>query len=107
VVIRRFDVFRNDSAQTQKRFPYFLVLQSDLLSGLSTVAVAPIGKAKIVEGRMAETLMPTLMIEDQSMVLFTPELAAVPARILRKQVANLEAQREVVTRALDMLFSGI
>jgi toxin CcdB len=107
MVIRRFDVFRNDNAQTQKRFPYFLVLQSDLLSGLSTVAVAPIGKSKVVEGRMADTLMPAVTVEDQSMVLFTPELAAVPARILRKHVANLEAQRDVVTRALDMLFSGI
>jgi toxin CcdB len=107
MVIRRFDVFRNDNAQTQKRFPYFLVLQSDLLSGLSTVAVAPIGKSKVVEGRMADTLMPALTIEDQTMVLFTPELAAVPAKILRKQVANLDAQRDVVTRALHMLFSGI
>lgn len=107
MVIRRFDVFRNDDVRTQKRFPYFLVLQSDLLSGLSTVAIAPIGKAKVVAGRMAATLMPTLNIEGQNMVLFTPELAAVPARILRKQVTNLEARRDVVTRALDMLFSGI
>jgi toxin CcdB len=105
--MQRFDVYRNENAQTLKRFPYFLVLQSDLLSGLSTVVVAPIGKAQIVAGHMAETLMPGIVIDGQSLVLFTPELAAVPTRILRKRVDNLHAQHDLLTRALDMLFTGI
>jgi hypothetical protein len=46
-------------------------------------------------------------VDDESLVMFTPELAAVPASTLRKRVANLDPQRDVIRDALDLLFSGI
>jgi toxin CcdB len=105
--MKRFDVFRNESAQASRKFPFFLVLQSDLLQQLTTAVVAPIGRASIVGGKLVDTLAPVLEIEGESFVLYTPELAAIPASILRKRVANLDDQREKIVRALDFLFSGI
>jgi len=105
--MRRFDVFHNEDARTRKRVPYFVVLQSDLLSGLNTVVVAPIGMAKVVEGKPATTLMPVVVLDDTEFVIYLPELAAVPARLMRKRVANLESSRDLMTRGLDLLFSGI
>ncbi|GAA0711459.1 CcdB family protein [Dokdonella soli] len=103
----RFDVYRNESAQSAKRFPYFLVVQSDLLDGLSTTVVVPLGKPGVVGGRLAQTLTPALDVDGEALVMYTPELAAVHATVLRKRVGNLEGQRGAILRALDFLFSGI
>ena len=107
MVIQRFDVFRNESPHTARRFPYFLVVQSDLLSSLITCIVVPLGKPAVVGGKLAQTLTPTLDIGTATMVMYTPELSAVPAAVLRKRETNLDAQRDNIVRALDFLFSGI
>lgn len=105
--MKRFDVYRNETSQTSRKFPFFLVLQSDLLEQLTTLVVAPLGRASIVGGKLVDTLAPTLNVEGDSLVLYTSELAAIPRSILRKRVANLEDQRESIVRAIDFLFSGI
>lgn len=105
--MRRFDVYRNDNVATQKRVPFFVILQSELLSDLLTVVVAPIAKLSVVEGRATAMLMPKVSVEDREYLIYIPELAAVHARSLRKRVASLESERDAITRALDLLFSGI
>jgi toxin CcdB len=103
----RFDVFRNESAQSSKRFPYFLSVQSDLLDPLATCVVVPLGRAAVVSGRPAQTLTPTLDVNGEAMVMYTPEIAAVYSNVLRKRICNVEAQRDVVVRALDFLFGDV
>lgn len=103
----RFDVFANDSAQTRKRYPYLLVLQSELLSGLGTIVVAPLGRTTVVEGKPAQTLTPVLAIEGEKYVMYTPELAPVPHSRLKKFITNVSTQRNTIVRALDFLFDGI
>jgi len=103
----RFDVFSNENPTTRKKFPYLLVLQSELLDGLDSAVVAPLGKSTVVEGKLAQTLTPVLEIEGGNYAMYTPELAAVPTSRLRKRVANVEAQRDVIVGALDFLFHGI
>ena len=103
----RYDVFRNTNPATVRRFPFLLVVQSDLLGELATQVVVPLGRAATVEGKLAQRLTPELGVEGETMVMFTPELAAVPASTLRKRVANLDAHRDAIRDALDLLFSGI
>jgi toxin CcdB len=105
--MKRFDVFRNENSHTARKFPFLLVLQSDLLQQLTTAVVAPLGRASMVGGKLVDTLAPMLDVDGESLVLYTPELAAIPSSILRKCVANLEDQREKIVRAVDFLFSGI
>lgn len=105
--MRRFDVYRNENIATQKRVPFFVVLQSELLSDMLTVVVAPIAKLSVVEGRVTATLMPRVHVDDREYLIYIPELAAIPARSLRKRVGSLESERDAITRALDLLFSGI
>ncbi len=105
--MRRFDVYRNENAMTQKRAPFLVVLQSELLSDMLTVVVAPIAKLSLVEGRATAMLMPKVSVDDREYLIYIPELAAIPARSLRKRVASLESERDAITRALDLLFSGI
>ena len=103
----RHDVYRNESTRSRQRFPYLLVVQSDLLEGLATVVIVPLGKPGVVEGKLAQTLTPRLEFEGESLAMYTPELAAVPAAVLRKRVGNLDKQHDAIQRALDFLFSGI
>jgi len=103
----RFDVFSNDNPATKRKFPYLLVLQSELLSELDTAVVAPLGKPAVVEGKLTQLLTPLLEVDGGSYAMYTPELAAVPTARLRKHIGNLEAQRDAIVRALDFLFHGI
>lgn len=103
----RHDVYLNESAPSRKRFPYFLVVQSNLLEGLATTVIVPLGKPGVVEGKLAQTLTPRLDVDGESLVMYTPELAAVPATVLRKRIGNVDDQRDAILRALDFLFRGI
>jgi len=105
--MRRFDVYRNESTRTGRRFPYFLVVQSDLLQDLVTCVIVPLGRPSVVGGRLVQTLAPELDIAGENYVMYTPELGAVPTGVLRKHVVNLELQRVAIMHALDFLFSGI
>jgi toxin CcdB len=103
----RFDVFKNENAQSSKRFPFFLSVQSELLQPLATCVVVPLGRAAVVANRPTQTLTPTLDVNGEPMVMYTPEIAAVYANLLRKRIANLGAQHDAIVRALDFLFSGV
>jgi len=105
--MERFDVFRNESPNTSRRFPFFLVVQSDLLDGLSTCVIVPLGKPSVVGGKLAHMLTPQIEIGANKYVMYTPELGAVPMAALRKLEANVAAQRVAIVRALDFLFDGI
>jgi toxin CcdB len=102
----RFDVFKNENPQSGKRFPYFLSVQSELLEPLASCVVVPLGRAAVVGNRPTQTLTPTLDVNGEAMVMYTPEIAAIYANLLRKRICNLGAQHHLIVRALDFLFSG-
>jgi toxin CcdB len=102
-----YDVFKNENAHSSKRFPYFLAVQSDLLEPLATCVIVPLGRASVVANRPAQSLTPTLDIEGESMVMYTPEIAAVYVNVLRKRVCNVAKQRDSIMRALDFLLTGV
>lgn len=52
-------------------------------------------------------LNPTVVLDGEPHVLFPQYLAAVPRRELGRPVGNLEAHRDAVTKALDMLLTGL
>ncbi len=103
----RFDVYQNKNVASSKRFPYLLAVQSDLLDALNTCVVVPLGKASAVGGKPMATLMPGVEVNGASWTMYTPALAAIPARTLGKPVDNVAVQRDAIQNALDFLFSGI
>ncbi|WP_049621083.1 CcdB family protein [Frateuria defendens] len=103
----RFDVYRNEDAASSKRFPYLLAVQSELLDGLHTCVVVPLGRASAVGGKPMERLMPGLALDGETWLMYTPQLAAVRTAILRKRIGNLSDQGPAILAALDFLFSGI
>ena len=85
---------------------YWLDVQANLLSHLSTCVVVPL-LALEAAPKPAKVLNPVFEIDGGSYLMATQFLAAVPRRLLRQEVLSLEAQAHVIIDALDCLFQGI
>ena len=105
VNLRQFDVFPNPSAKWRKSRPYLIVLQSDLLSQLTSTIVAPLAETSMLES--FERLTPTITVRGRKLVVVMQELGAFPVQAVKGVVANLENERYRLVGALDLLFTGI
>ena len=103
----QFDVYRNANSATRSRIPCLLDVQADLLETLVTRVVVPLAKTELFRGKPAERLNPVFEIEGRSMLLLTPELAGVPAKVLGEKIGSLAAHRNTIIAALDLVFTGI
>jgi toxin CcdB len=104
-MIQQFDVFKNPDATDAKHRPFLLVLQSDLVSGLTATVVAPLVRRRDLTG--AQRLNPLVTIAGEEFWLATHELFALDRRKLRSKVVSLAARRDDIIAAIDMLFTGI
>ena len=104
-MIRQYDVIENPDAEESAHWPYLVVLQSDLISGLRSTVVAPLVARPDLDG--ARRLNPVMVVDGREFWLATHELFAVDQRILRKKVTSFSEHRDSITRALDFLFTGI
>lgn len=96
----RYDVYANPEGAG-----YLLDVQADLLDHLNTRVVVPLLPADAAPAPAA-TLNPGFRIGDSELVMLTQFMAAVPAKLLRQPVANLESRRGEIVAALDLLFQG-
>lgn len=96
----QYDIFQNPEGPG-----YLLDVQSDLLDGLSTRLVIPRLPASQAP-KPATRLNPVLSIGDESHVMMTQFMAAVPAKLLTKHVTNSAQMRDEITTAIDMLTHG-
>ncbi len=102
----RFDVYRNPRKESQREVPFLLDVQSDLLAGLDTRVVVPLRAAGAVK-RPVSRLNPVFRIGDVEVVMDTPQLAGVPASMLKKPAAALAGKAFEIQNALHFLFSGV
>jgi toxin CcdB len=104
-MIRQLDVVTNPDASEAVHRPFLVVLQSDLVFGLSSTVVAPLVPRDLMIG--ATRMNPIVAVEGREFWLATHELFAVDRRILRKQVGSLSQQRDAIIAAIDFVFTGI
>ncbi len=102
----QFDVFANPG-RNRGRIPYVLDVQSDLLRDLATRVVVPLGVPEIVERQYLAALNPVFRIARRQVVMLSTEIAHLPTRVLARPVANLEAQRFAIMRAIDAILAGV
>ena len=101
---RQFDVVANPDPVEATYRPYLVVLQSDLVSGLTSTVVAPLVVLDQMKG--ASRMNPIVSIDGRDYWLATHELFAVEQRILRNKVASLADQENTIKAALDFAFVG-
>jgi toxin CcdB len=105
VIARQFDVFANPSARGLRERPFLVVIQSDLLGTRRTRVVVPlIVKTEITP---IPRLNPIFRVQGRELHFHPLELAHIPNELLRNPLANLEAERDRIVAALDMVFTGI
>lgn len=102
----RFDVYANPGAQSATT-PYLLDVQSDLFDGLDSRVVVPLRRLEqFPKVKLSERLTPVLSINGEACLMETPNLAAVPQRVLKSPVTSLADRSSDITAALDFLFQG-
>lgn len=102
----QFDVHANGLGGEASGAPYLLLLQSDTLHELATQVVAPLRPLEEI-GRTIPRLHPILIVSDTRYALSTGELAGISRRSLGPFVTNVDAQRDEILAAIDLLFFGI
>jgi toxin CcdB len=98
--VPRFDLHRAPQGSG-----YLLNLQHDLHAHLSTRVVAPLLPATEAPPP-ARGLNPQFALADGPHILFPQFMAAVPKRELGPAIGSLDAHRDDITRALDLLLTG-
>ena len=101
---KQFDVVANPDPIDAAQRPYLVILQSDLISDLTSTVVAPLVTRENMRG--AQRLNPVLPIEGREYWLATHELFAVDQRMLHGRVATVADHRDAIMAALDFLFLG-
>lgn len=101
----QFDVYENRNRETNTSIPYLLEVQSELLNDLGTLVVVPLVRASFF-GRAATRLNPQFTVNQNLVVMSTPELAGISLSHLGKKVCSLKDQRDEIIATLDFLFTG-
>lgn len=100
----QFDVHptRGPAAQSA---PYLVELQSEAVSDLAIVVVAPLRPAGTDEP--LSVLHVAASLDGKPYRLAVEELITLPRKVLQPAVANISEVRHGVIAAVDFLFSGI
>lgn len=102
---RQFDVFRNPLKSGLEHRPYVVVIQHVFFDDLPTRVAVPLMTGTAIH--MQPRLNPVFKILGQSLHLSPTEPFALSLRYLRNPVANLQAERDRIVAALDLVFTGI
>ena len=103
--VARFDVYTNPDAGERKLVPYLLDVQNDFLRAMDTRVVIPLWSASAFRMRI-RYLNPELTIDQNTVVMDTASVGAIPATDLRRPVKNLASQQIDIMNALDALFGS-
>ena len=101
----RFDVYRHPDAAQRARTPFLLDVQNEYISGLQTRVVLPLRSAERVPIPLRD-LNPALEVDGVAVILDAAAIGAVPLSLLKKPIANLRAQADLIANALDALFGA-
>ncbi len=104
-MIRQFDVVANPIASARREKPYLLCIQHDLLDSLPTRLVTSLVTDRIV--RAPSRLHPQLQVDGSVLFLLPHDVATRPVKQLGRPIANLEAARDQIVAALDIVFTGV
>ncbi|HEY0879426.1 MAG TPA: CcdB family protein [Zeimonas sp.] len=102
----QFQVYRNLDRSSQRRFPFLLDVQSDLLESLATRVVVPLGEADAARPPVAR-LMPVFEVDGRPVVMRTSEIAGIARNVVGEHVTSLADRRYEIVAALDVLVSGV
>ena len=102
--MRQFDIYRNPDPAFARRRPFLVVLQSDFLSDVESVVVAPLAPAS--RTRPITRLTPGTEVGGSGYFLLVHEMGAVPRTALKRAVGTMAVKRDEILAAIDLVFIG-
>jgi toxin CcdB len=104
--VARFDIYSNPS-QNQKKVPFLLDVQSNVISGLATRIVIPLRPLSIFSSiNLPSDLFPIIAIGGVNYFLDTPQLGSIPLSELKSKVGSARNQHTEIQEALDRVFGA-
>jgi toxin CcdB len=102
---RQFDIYPNPSRAGREDRPFVIVVQHPFFDDMPTRVVGPL----VVIGAMRPRLRlnPVVTVENRDFYFSPTELATISLKYLRNPIANLEADRDRIVAAIDLVFTGI
>lgn len=103
----QFFLYKNANKTTQKRYPYLLDIQSDLLEELRTTVVIPLMPKRLAGDHAISRLNPSLKVRSEHFAVMTQNLAGIDRTTLGEEAGDLRQHRAEIISAVDFLLSGI
>ena len=103
----QFDVYINPSQSSRERFPYLVDIQSPFIADIATRIVLPLGNASLFNNQAMARLTPEITYQGEKLLLLTPQISSVPARLLTERIGSLSHFREHIIRSLDFAIAGV
>jgi toxin CcdB len=86
-LVAQFDVYENSNPETSHLFPFLLDVQADILENIPTRVVVPL-LVKSAVGKTIPILNPVLEVQGAEVIVFTPQLVGINARLLGNKVCR-------------------
>ncbi|MEX2132169.1 MAG: CcdB family protein [Pseudohongiellaceae bacterium] len=103
----QFDVYPNPNHRTSKAFPYLVDIQSPFIAQLQSRIVIPLARRQETDLLPLTRLTPEVSYEDEALLLFTSQIAAIPLKQLRNPVGSLRHIRDQIVASLDFAIRGV
>lgn len=103
----QFDVYKNPSPSTKKLYPYLVDIQNSLISDIATRIVVPLGRLSYFRNQTMKGLTPEITFNNDKLVLLTPQIAAIPADLLKAPIGSLSHLRHEIISSLDFAITGV
>lgn len=102
----QFDIYTNPSRNTRNLFPFVLDIQHDHLADIGTRIVIPLGKIGHFKNESMDKLTPIVEYQGEKLLVLTPQMASLPANLLKAPIGSLAHLRDEIIAALDFVFIG-
>ena len=104
-LMAQYDVYVNPSKSGADGIPYVVVIQSNLLDALATRLTMPLAISD-ASMKTPTALCPVVMVKSQRLHALAHFAAPLPAKLLKRPVANVAAQASALVSAMDAVLSG-
>ncbi|TGD70676.1 plasmid maintenance protein CcdB [Mangrovimicrobium sediminis] len=105
--MRQFDVYANPNKTSRRAYPYIVDIQSNTISEIATRIVVPLGRKAEFKNEEMKRLTPTISYESEELLLLVPQIASMPAKMLREPIGSISHLRDEIVAALDFAVTGI
>lgn len=98
---------RSEASGTHRAYPFIVHIQSDIISDLAARIVVPLRRKTGFKKEELQRLTPTIEYDDKEELLLVPQVASIPARVLKYPIGSLSHLRDEIVAALDFAITDI